>query len=284
MSFSFGSRTLVDVHTKQVSGVYGIGIQALVFGFHFHLHGWKEPYLWMKNLKAKVSIPGKGNLGTASSEHSFMLRNYEYPSDSYPLLSIDLSREQIEELERIRGGGGLSFSLTLSLEVFGSTEPSFITEQITVDINQSHWLSILKDMHYSDVLLYEVKQPLNLEAASSEYIDLHQSLRDAQKHYEAGQYNDAVADCRIALEQIEKIFNYRADTKCAIGQYCSDNRKDREAMNKDQRALMIKEAIWNYTHLPHHSDANGKTVSLSRAEAGMILGCLFAFIGKATYA
>lgn len=281
MSLNLGSRTLAEIFSKQVNGTSGIGVQGLTFGLHLHLHAWKEPYVWMKNLRAKVSLVGNGNLGVANVEDSFMARNYDYATDQHSVLSLNLTREQIEELERIRSGGGLKFTLALSFEVFGSSEPCFVHEQITVEINQSQWLTILREMRYSDVLLYEVKQPMNSESRDPAYEDLHQSLRDAQRHFEIGQYNDAVADCRIALELTEKLFSYRAETKLAMAQFCSDNRKDREAMNKDQRMLIIKEALRHYTHLTHHPDGEGKIVSLSRSEAGAILGCVFSFIGKA---
>ena len=91
-----------------------------------------------------------------------------------------------------------------------------------------------------------------------------------------GDYEDAVGVCRTALESLAKGWNEEEAEKTALKVFRSRERDDIEAlkgMKKEERHLLLRNVIRQFTHLAHHAPDDPTIVigeRMTRSDATLI--------------
>src|SRR6266545_5926121 len=83
----------------------------------------------------------------------------DYVSDTQADMEVELNRERIEEIERLRHGGDITFYLTLRARVAMSGQIAEIDDTLQLTVGQSAWVKVLSDLGYKHLMLLEIPVP-----------------------------------------------------------------------------------------------------------------------------
>src|SRR5690348_2857506 len=122
MSFSAGALVAADPRITGVTGRPGLGISRLQFSLTLELRTHREQVLALSKLTGQVSagISRSGPfqaLGRVAPEASWSVETGSYSRAEHLALFLDLTSEQLEALERLRGGASLVFEFDLRVQV-----------------------------------------------------------------------------------------------------------------------------------------------------------------------
>jgi hypothetical protein len=271
MSIDVGGLQIAELRIVGVGGTPGIGFHRLQFSVEISLAGTPGRAFELGSLNcfayAGISQSGPKPLGIAHPETSWFRSTTDHPRRELLALHLDLAGEQLEALERLRGGGSLFFQVQFRMLIRSrerGMELGF--ESVWFEANLSEWSKVLKNLGYLDMLLVAVELPIELPSPLSTAID---QLRAAHQDLIAGRYDSTVGRCRMAMDSVEAVVRYES-AMANIRETFSSKSEIREAMTKRSRADLIRMAIRHYTHLAHHVDS-GPPESFGRHEALFIL-------------
>lgn len=269
---------MADVRVQGLSGQVGIGIYQLYFSLRLDFPTWHDPAANVKmyNLRAKILAgPEHGPrmpLGIAQPEAIFTFCQTAYSKDEQFLLQLDVTAEQLESLEKMRGGNGIKFELILQCETEGPHGILRAEDRILWTANLEVWTSVLAQLSIKDTLLVAIELPTdNANGFGRTAIE---ALRRAKQDMLAGDYSNVVARCRIALDSIKTECGETEKINASVEQF----QKSRRVMSKRDRQRVITEALRHYTHLAHHVDEDGEQEWYSRADATFALAITAAAI------
>jgi hypothetical protein len=195
-----------------VSGAPGIGFHRLQFSLEITLPGTPGRNFELGSLTAfayaGISQSGSKPLGTAHPETSWFTSTTDHPRRDLLGIYIDLAGEQLEALERLRGGGSLFFQFEFRLLVRSrerGVELGFQT--LWFEANLSVWSKVLKQLGYLELLLIAVELPITLQEVFRIAIE---QLRAAHQDLIAGRYDSTVGRCRMAMEAVEAFVKYES--------------------------------------------------------------------------
>lgn len=281
LGLTYNSRTIADVQVRQVTGNPGIGFYQIRFSVEISRMAWAAEEvrgIHLAEMRARVMVGTKPGdvtiLGMAHPETSILLQPSLYSDKSHVLFDLDLTPQQLFELEKLRGGGDLHFELQILAQTFGPNGVYPVREVISKTVTLSDWRNVLGMIGYADILVmgFEIPTGKNGLAASA----AAQSLRQAQEDLLRGRYDAVVSQCRLAIEGIQIAFNDVSASGSSAAKYA--NGKERKLMTKQERTLFIGEAIRHFAHLAHHPNSDGSQETFGRADAQAILACTVAFI------
>jgi hypothetical protein len=271
LSIDVGGLQIAELRIVGVSGTPGIGFHRLQFSLEISLPGTPGRAFELGSLTAfayaGISQSGPKPLGIAHPETSWFKSTTDHPRREMLGMYIDLAGEQLEALERLRGGGSLFFQFQFRMLVRSSergVELGF--EYVWFEASLSEWSKVLKQLGYLELLLVAVELPFALPQALRTAID---QLRSAHQDLIAGRYDSTVGRCRMAMDAVEAVVEYESAT-ANIREAFSSRSEIREAMTKRERADLVRMAIRHYTHLAHHVDS-GVPESFGRQDALFIL-------------
>lgn len=221
---------------------------------------------WADQIYGKVYL-GSDFVGSALPSAPLLLST-RHPRNSNVALEMRLTTADVEAIERKRAGGNLTFNLKICAMTYGGEQadqpPTASTRDITCYVNQAAWLEALSGMGFGSHVLYAL--PIDL-AGQRRLSDAIEQLERAKRHLYQGNYDDVVATCRKALEvtfdEIDPDRSIRNHAGKELG------RRD----SKEERMIRTAQAVYEYTHLPHHP-----APSYSRSEALFALGAAAATI------
>jgi hypothetical protein len=279
MSITYqGSKIIVEFYYERIRGKRGLGFYRLVFDFRYDITAWQDKEYHFKNPRAEVTVgiseKYRQLLGIAEPERPLLVKTRKFTQRSTTSVYIDLDKQRINAIEEIRKGGGLLFVFRIFGEVYENGNPWTAEDELRVPVNQTEWINVLKQMAYSDFLLFEV--PLPIEGAPQELRDAVRFLEKANDHLMAGHYDVTIATCRNALDSLTKGLNEKKNMTEATQVY--RDKQKRNTMSKDQRAIFIREAMRHYTHLAHHSADAGVANHYNRDDAAMTLSITAALL------
>lgn len=265
---------------RQKHGIQGsknVGTYRLMIPLSLHLMSKeKEPYYEFKNFRCRVFLKGMGYLGIADP-WSLTYLNNEY-SQNHPInFFIDLNNEQILEIEKNRNHKSLSLKLNIECEVVENGKSMGGQIEYEFEIQQSEWINVLKQMNYMNYLLFEI--PMVSHDNSQQFHNAVNFLTKANEALYEGKYSEVIANCRKAIESVIKSSDLSKLINNADNQYLTN----RKLMTKEDRELIIINAIQNYTHLGHHTDNDGAETTFYRPEANFILGATVELISKLSH-
>jgi hypothetical protein len=198
---------------------------------------------------------------------------------SHDRLLLDLDHRQIDEIERRRNGGRLTFTFTIGGLIHhggrvAALRPSNHT--LTYDVSSSSWLEILAQLGYGAVVTIEVPLPAP-GGLTGDVQQAAQALLEAQAAFRRGDYEEAVADCRPGLEALND-----ADK----GKF--NHKPWEQAAGKDERFFWIQRSLLSLTHVAHHPNdpvlagdtAPGGSARWSRTDAETAMAILAALIRR----
>ena len=271
MSIDIGGLRIAELRIVGVNGAPGIGFHRLQFSLEINLPAMPSGTYELGSLTcfpyAGISQSCPKPLGIVYPETSWFKSTTDHPRREFLGMYLDLAGEQLEALERLRGGGSLFFQFEFRMLVRSrerGVELGF--ESVWFEANLSEWSKVLKQLGYLELLLFAVELPITVPQSLRTAID---QLRAAHQDLIAGRYDSTVGRCRMVMDAVEAVVEYESAT-ANIRQAFSSKSEIREAMTKRERADLVRMAIRHYTHLAHHVDS-GVPESFSRQDALFIL-------------
>lgn len=284
MGLNYHNRIIADTQILNLTGNPGLGVYQIRFSIEFFRAAWpgKEGHgVSLTDLRARISVGQKAGstsyLGIAYPERPMVLTPMQHSDKTCFLFDLDVSPQQMFELEKLRGGGDLYFEVQLMGQAFGPNGNCPAHDTITKLVTLSDWRNVLVPLGYADILVLGFEIPTGKEGASAS--DAARCLRQAQDDLLRGRYDAVVSQCRLAVEGISIGSDEASAASASAAKYA--NGKERKLMTKSERALFIGEAIRHFTHLAHHPNSDGTQETFNRAEAQAILACTVAFVDGA---
>lgn len=267
-----GGEIIVEFEVNSVTGSPGIGGHLLKISLNYVMPARKKELIF-QNTIAKIFIgKDKVYLGTAFPEQPKTFKATTHQQRGGLLYEVLLSKDTIEEIEKIRSGDDLEFTIEVLGEYIDEFNQICTSDRISYRANQKEWINSLKSMDFKGGLVFELPMDINpSEDVKSALI----AIDKAKKHLYYGNYEDVVAKCRISLEKI--VFEWKSKSK--INESFNKNRKE---MTKEQRFFNAVKQIMHITHLAHHPDENSDYVPFTRSEAVFVLGATIAAISSYT--
>jgi hypothetical protein len=281
LSLSYNSRIIADTQVRQLSGNPGIGFYQIRFSIELSRPAWPgddAKGVYLSDMRARVLVGRKRDcvtlLGMAHPEAAIVLRPGPYSEKSSLLFDLDLSPQQVFELEALRGGGDLHFELQIMGQTFGPNGAYPARDDIFKQVTLSDWRNVLEAIGYADILVLGFEIPTGKDGAAA--AAAAKCLRRAQEDLLHGRYDAVVSQCRLALEGIHLALGEVTESAASAIKYA--NGKDRKLMTKVERARFIGEAVRHFAHLAHHPNSDGIQEIFSRTDAQAILACTVASI------
>jgi hypothetical protein len=268
----------------QLTGNPGIGVYQIRFSVELSRPAWPDEEanrVYLSDMRARVLVGAKRDrmmlLGMAHPECSIVLRPGPNSDKSSLLFDLDLSPQQLFELEALRGGGDLHFGLQILGQTFGPNGAYPARDDISKHVTLSDWRNVLSAVGYADILVLGFEIPTGKDGPAAAAAAM--CLRQAQEDLLRGRYDAVVSQCRLALEGIHIAFGEVNECNASASKYA--NGKDRKLMTKVERARFISEAVRHFAHLAHHPNSDGIQETFCRGDAQAILACTVASIDSA---
>lgn len=281
MTLTYNAYIVADARITNVNGTQGLGTSILRLNVEFKKAPWSHDFpvsadiLWGV-LSLKPDTGNAGQLGHALPDQATHLAPNPRGGTVYQTFGFPLSDAQLFAIEEARKGGSVELRLCL---VGTGYSPQYghqaLADELVFRINVSDWARILGELGHSTVIalglhLPSPKQSSALRAA----IEL---IHGANAYLMSGDYDSAVARCRLAIESAQTVLGDDAATKAAMSAY----QKQRTSMSTLQREQMIREAVRHYAHPAHHVDDQGNTERYSRSDATFLLAMAAAVVSRA---
>ena len=230
----------------------------------------------VRNFRATVTVSrsheGGAHLGTAWPESAWALRTSTFAQNGSLLFDFDLRNEQLALIETLRGGGDLLFNLHFLCEVSSGDDITRGDDDVRFHVNKSSWIACMKQFGQDRIILLEVDLPTedgDLKTAVS-------LLKRAREELDAGNYDGVVQQCRRAIESVQKALKLKPAINAAMAAFA----KDRRAMTKIARALVVNEAALHYSHPAHHVNEEGEAFDYGRRDAAFMLALASAVVAN----
>jgi hypothetical protein len=156
----YQSRTIADAQILQLNGIPGVGLYQIRFSIELHRPAWpglEGQGVYLTDLRARVSIGTKAGavslLGTAYPERPIVLRPSQHSDKQCFLFDLDLSPQQMFEIEKLRGGGDLYFEMQMMGQAFGPHDNFQVHDTIAKLVTLSDWRNVLANLGYADILV-----------------------------------------------------------------------------------------------------------------------------------
>jgi hypothetical protein len=149
LSLNHGTHVVTDVQVQSLGGQPGIGICRLRFSLTLRVPGVTDlnRRVQVTNLRATVLAgPEQGArklLGIALPEMVLTVEQGSIAKEERFLMDLNLTPEQLNNLEEIRGGGGLLFELMLQCETQGQHGVLPAADNVLWNAHLSSWTSLL---------------------------------------------------------------------------------------------------------------------------------------------
>lgn len=158
-------------------------------------------------------------------------------------LTLDLDFWQLDEIERKRQGGSLTFTFTRGGVAYHGGKVGMLypdNHQVQYQVATSDWHQTLANLGYGTFVNVEV--PLTSpNGLTGDVQKAAQALEQAQAAFRRGDYEEAVADCRPGLEALDTVDKGKFNLKPW----------DRNA-SKDERFYWVRRSLLSITHAAHH--------------------------------
>lgn len=295
---SYHGYSTLDIHPGRLIGRPGLGFYRLGFIPRFVLEGKRigtnstHPASYVHEITAEIYVRNNSQpgylLGVAYPESPLVLTLQPNKSEALPVFYLELDRIRLEAIESLRGGGDLWFRARWFGVVEGIHGPASLQDSGNVELhaNQSTWLAALRDMEYRATMLLEIPIPDDLDHPTLK--EAIHYLRAAEQDHRIGHSDDAIGDCRKALEALsEAVFEAEAVRK-ARQMYmrapkdsgASEEGGGREDMTIDQRFFAVYDALRHVTNLAPHAPPPGPGYQFSRKDAAIVIAVTSVLVSR----
>jgi hypothetical protein len=185
-----------------------------------------------------------------------------------------LPGQQVEAIEDLRKGGDLALRVDVHSVPLATAESGPYPAQIVHQVSQSEWVKVLDQFGYQETLLLEIPIPNPSEfPRMARVLDHLSQARGAIVRGGVG-YREAVGLCRDALESLREALGDSAAEGTAWGK----RSQDMEEMDKGERLLLVRRALWRLT-----SGARHPIAQWDRKEAVSVLAMVSAVVRIAAH-
>jgi|SRR5665213_84777 len=259
----------------------GIDLRAMLGGYEFvfmamgKVSPLKDKPLWISISSGRFAVrtaAGQKELGVGFPSKPILIQQNEHEGNFNIELKMPVSPYQISKLEEFRNGEELHFTVTLS-GIGGRGDRKHEEHQaLTVDVAQSAWIQQLKQSGAKEIFLIEVAMSAVNAAADRRAVVTN--LREAKTLFDQGLYNQCVAECRKAIEELRDMgekFPWASLASLAT----------REEMKKSERLVAVGATAHLFSQLATHSEGRGGT-QYSRADAKFLMILISAYLDHVT--
>lgn len=274
MSITWNSRIVADASFRGVHGFQAAGAYLLRLSVGFAVTNWPQdeltPTVFLTAAAVQVERGGQALLlGHAIPETPVPFRIGAYSQPAATFYELLLTHAAIEAVERLRGGEGIQFRLKIQTHLTKGAETLVTHNEVLCSVPQSDWIAILERMGYRRTLLLELPIPRGDEGSVPQ-----RHLEAAHSHMLRGQYEDAVASCRKALEGWT---TQRAEGE-AVKKARDTKRGASRSLTLYERELLVRDAATNFADLSHHADDVANAENYGREDAAMMVAVTAAIL------
>ena len=263
-----GQKHFADIDYKRMHGQQGVGFYRWFLGLYVVIHqpkGADESHLALADVAGDLYMQ-RTNLGdllvarfSMREKRNRLIAEHFNGTEEFTI-EADIDGRRISAIEDLRQGGDLQLEMKLSALAVDTKSG----EQFPANVNlrfqatQSDWSKVLQGMGYRRTLLLEI--PAFDESNNPNYADAASHIATASEQNSRGHFRQAVAECRLALENIKSVIKDQ-------GEDISDERK----LTKEQRIARVNAALMKLTHLAHHADDLSKNTEWQPLDAKAII-------------
>lgn len=268
ISLRHNSTDIMDFNQFIVNGRKATGAYSFVFTLRGSRRACETPIsIFNISLNLALSAPQRPLLMAVPSSNQ-VVECYPYAGLSEQLeFEAILTKENVNAVEEYRQKGDLELRVSLRALTTSSDGLLASFDAADVVIPREQWLNALAMAGFRQTLLFEVPLP----SVSKE---LAAVLAKAQEFIETGHYKEAVMQCRLVIEHIEKI---RGDKKQSYVANATAHSPERKDMSSIDRLLSLREQLKNVCQLGAHGSE-----SITRSQAKAVLGMTMALLAEPT--
>jgi hypothetical protein len=280
MSITVNMRRIADVRMQAVVLASLVGGHELRFHLYVQVLAGQTgsaAIVWGAEIKVRGEGRASETLGFARFPAPLRIVQAKTETSTTPTLSLPLTPHQISAVEELRAGGGLTFELVIvgeGGEGSGSGHTHQLNETWQANVAQSSWLEQLRSAKVVDTLLLEVAMPVC--NVPEDLRQVQADLREAQLHFQSGQYSACVVCCRRVIQEL-------GHRQSGDGSWHSEPLKllgsGARGMSKGQRELAVGAAVRHLANLAPHPEGEGG-VAFDRSEAKFVLSLTAAIAAR----
>lgn len=273
MSVHYESRVIGEIRAASVHGHEGLGLSQLRFVIDWNLHAKREDTFTVFGTSIWVSARADGEsqwrmLGHAMPEIAWSDESKDGdPFDRPVQYRLTLPDSQLLVIEHARKGGAVSFQLEVRGHVHGPRGIRSLSSTEMLKVTASDWVRVLQEANAAEVLLVGVQLPA--AGNSGKCRAAIELIRKANIHLLQGNYDAAVAQCRLAIESLWRATALESQARAARKLLAS--MAERMSMTKLDRELALGEALLNFTHPAHHVGADAEPEMFGRLDAALVV-------------
>jgi hypothetical protein len=277
MSISINSHIVAEANIQNVYLCPALGAYELRFHLRISVKDASKNLKQFSISGARISAKGNSGkakyIGYAFPEKPLNIRQKTYDQEKHYELFLNLTQNQICNLETLRDGSDLSFDVVLIGEGYAQQEVHQIQDELRNQIPRSNWLEMLAEGGARNVILLEI--PIPFEDSQPEWEKITTTLEKAETYYRNGDYIACVSNCRTVIQELG--FHRFKDKEWHVDQF-NNIKNNRPNMTKDERETALWALLRHYTHQAHHGESEGGVVNYGRSDAQMALSLTAAFV------
>ena len=240
-----------------------IGIGNYIFGFNLSLEVKKannSPRL-LSDLQGTLSLNNKFiTFISTVGGYINVWSNVNQGISSSAQFQAVLSRENLEEIEKIRNGGDISFDINFyGIVLGGESKSEKVSTTISCKIEQTQWLKHLTTWKYSERIFLEIP----LHETKAELQPAFDYFKRAQNLFFSGHWEQSVAECRKALDSLHLSLDKNANLSNLL-----EKRKFNSLKN---RILIFILSVKEICNPATHGDENAVAIDWEKQDAEMVL-------------
>lgn len=256
LQFNFQGHTVGSVRLGPVSIDPGLGFSLLRIGCQITTVSRKDALYCVEDLRlvlyvVEVDASTNPKLGTAYPVGLNIVRTGEYESMASDTFELQISPQQLSEIEKRRLGNDLKLRLELRGRVYPRQDRTQLLEIYQTSefvVPQNHWLGELKKAGAANVALLMVELP-----DAARHPTMRRPLEEICKGRDLllqGHYEAAVTHCRRALESLTEVFGEKDELSTVAAAVAK--KETREALTIRQRILALRLTTANLASLGAH--------------------------------
>jgi hypothetical protein len=199
----------------------------------------------------------------------------EYVSDTQAEMELELDRERLEQIERLRHGGDITFYVGFRARVAAQGQVAEVDDTLQHTVQQSAWTKILGEIGYKRIMLLEIPVPNEHERP-----ELAQAVKDlvaAQDAMARGHERESVGHLRDTLESIGLALKDGDDISAVAEALFQKSR----SMDKATRLRVVRRALKLITHPARHRDEVTVDIEYDRVDAVSLISMVAALMPMA---
>ena len=276
--FTLNGRVVAEVKISRFQGQVGLGFYRLLVQLDLVFMRMPEGEgAILHELTGDLQIEGRyaGSLRLFQELGQFSIGQYE---GSLPVFLVaDLSLRQLQAIEDLRQGKGLTIGVNISMTCWGKlhagagllrSSSGYLSHQVS----QGAWIEILNELGYRKIMLLEI--PELAESLAPELTEAVAYIGKAQQALYRGEYREAVGCCRDVLESLSTAMGDSDVQDTEFQAFFRDVR----SKDKAARLRLVRRAMKILSHPARHADEVATQIEWSRTDATAVITMIAALL------